>query len=258
MLLNLKKKTATRADSLVPLLDGAAVAEAAAEIFVASANAAVAERGRFTVALSAGTTPLKLYELLGTPAYSNRIPWSDTIVLLTDEPCVPQDHPDSNYRKIREILLDRVPLDAERVRAIEGETSHPARSAHFYECELRELFPDRERPRIDLVLLGVGNDGRTASLLPGTDALEESDRWVVANYVSHEETWRITLSLPTLCHARMALFVISGEEKAPIVVKAFGDLHHGEPYPCERVVPVDGEREILLDQAAASLLPDPY
>ncbi len=239
---------------LVPLLDPAAVAEAAAEIFVASADSAVARQDRFVVALSGGSTPRRLYELLAAPPYRDRIPWDRTVVVFGDERCVPAEHRDSNYRMARETLLDHVPLERDRVLPMAGHLANPHRAALFYENGLKALFPDQAWPSIDLVLLGVGEDGHTASLFPGTEALKVDDRWVVANYVSRLESWRITLTLPVLNHASMALFLVTGEAKAQIVAEAFGNAPHDGQHPCELVVPLQGDREILLDQAAASKL----
>lgn len=241
-------------ESLVPLVDADAVAEAAAEVFVATANAAIDRDGRFIVALAGGSTPRRLYSLLSSTAYAGKVPWERTHLLFGDERCVPTDHPQSNYRMVRESLLGDVPIPADHVHPIAGEMSHPGRAAHFYEAEMRGLFPDARWPRLDLALLGVGADGHTASLFPGTSALEERERWVVANYVAWLENWRITMTFPALNHARLILFLVTGKTKATVVAEAFGGGAHPEPYPCERVVPVDGEREILLDQDAASAL----
>ena len=177
-------------------------------------------------------------------------------MLFGDERCVPPDHPDSNFRMARETLLDGVPIPENQVLRMEGENANPARAAHFYETRMRELFPDAEWPRIDLVLLGVGTDGHTASLFPGTDALQERERWVVANYVPKLEAWRITLTLPALNSARQVLFLLTGSKKAGVVAQGFGGEPHDEPLPCELVRPRDGQREVLLDEEAAIQLPE--
>jgi len=247
-------EAALNRDQLVPLLDADAVAEAAAEVFVASAHSAVDRSGRFVVALAGGSTPRRLYSLLSSPDYAEQVPWDRTHLLFGDERCVPLDHPQSNYRMVRESLLSGVAIPPDNVHPIAGDMSHPGRAAHFYEAAMRGLFPDGEWPRLDLALLGVGADGHTASLFPGTSALDERERWVAANYVAWLESWRITLTVPTLCRARMVLFLVTGGSKAAVVAEAFGGRPHPEPHPCERIVPLDGEREILLDREAAAEL----
>lgn len=241
-------------ETIVPLVDADDVAEAAAELFIAAANSAVDRDGRFTVALPGGSTPRKLYALLASAEYVNRVPWEKTHLLFGDERCVPQDHPQSNYRMVREALLDEPPIARAQVHPMAGDMSHPGRAAHFYEAEMRGLFPDVEWPRLDLALLGVGADGHTASLFPGTSAIDERERWAVANYVAWLESWRITMTLPVLCHARMVIFLVTGKLKARVVAEAFGGRPHEEAYPCEQVVPLDGEREILVDRDAAAEL----
>lgn len=239
-------------ETLVPLLDAEAVADAAAEIFVASANAAAERHGGFTVCLAGGSTPRRLYELLATPEFAGRVPWDNVDVVFGDERCVPTDHEDSNFRMASDRLLNRVPIPRNQIHPMMGYFSNPSRAAYFYEEELRKLYPDAAWPRFDLLLLGLGEDGHTASLFPGTDALKESERWCVANFIPDFGNWRITLTLPALCHAELILFLVTGKSKARIVAEAFGGKRHeGEPYPAERVVPVEGRREVLLDRAAA-------
>jgi len=235
--------------------DPEAVAETAAEIFIAAAAAAVESHDRFVVALSGGSTPRRLHALLAEPSFAPRVDWDGTWVVFGDERCVPPDHPDSNYRSARDALLDHVPIPANQVLRMEGESSNPARAAHFYETALRELFPDQPWPRLDLVLLGVGPDGHTASLFPGTDALAETERWVTANYVPGLATWRITLTLPVLNAARQILFLVTGREKSAVVAEAFGGVPHEARHPCEDVRPRDGQREVLIDEQAASAIP---
>lgn len=176
-------------------------------------------------------------------------------MLFGDERCVPADHPQSNYRLARELLFDPVRVPSRNVHRMRGELDDPVAAAASYETVLRELFRGAPLPRFDLLLLGVGQDGHTASLFPGTAALRESSRWVVANHVPQLASWRLTLTLPALCAARRILFLVTGESKARVLAEAFGGSPHEPPYPCERVVPLDGQREVLADRAAASLLP---
>ena len=241
---------------VLTLSDAASVAEAAAEIFVATSVAAVETAGRFVVALAGGSTPRPLYELLSRREYGERVPWDRTWVTFGDERAVAPDHEDSNYRMAHEALLSRVPIPAEQVLRIRGELPNASRAALFYEETLRGLYPDEPFPRFDLVLLGMGPDGHTASLFPGTDALDETERWVVGNYVTKLAAWRITLTLPALNAARHVLFLITGRDKAERVAEAFGGLAHSGKLPCERIVPADGAREILVDAEAASAIPD--
>ncbi len=241
-------------EPLAPLIDAEAVAEGAAEIFVAMAHAAVAQRERFTVVLAGGSTPRRLYALLASPAYVDQVPWEHTHVFFGDERCVPADHEDSNYRMARETLLERVPIPRDQIHPMSGHLTNPSRAAFFYEQELRATFGDGVHPRFDLLLLGMGDDGHTASLFPGTDGLKEVGRWVIANWVPKLDAWRLTLTYTALVGAEMTLFLITGKAKARVVAEAFGGWPHDPPHPCEGVVPVDGVREILLDREAGSLL----
>lgn len=238
------------------LADPDSVAETAAEMFVATAESAVHERGRFTVALAGGRTPQILYRRLAEREFACRIPWDAGWYAFGDERCVPPDHPDSNYRAAYDSLLSNVPIPPERILRMRGELDQPSRAAFFYEQSLRELFPDDRWPRFDLVLLGMGADGHTASLFPGTDALAERERWVTANWAPALDAWRLTLTLPALCAARQVLFLITGRDKATVVAQAFCGAPHDPPHPAERVVPTDGAREVLVDADAASLLDD--
>lgn len=229
--------------------DADALARAAAEELAAAAARAVALRGAFTLALAGGSTPRRLYALLadrGAP-YRDRIPWARTQVFFGDERPVPPDHPESNYRMAREALLDHVPVAS--VHRIHGED--PAGAA-AYEAELRSFFripADGAPPRLDLVLLGLGPDGHTASLFPGTPALDERVRWVVSSFVARLGTRRTTLTLPVLNRARV-LFLVSGAEKAGALARVLAPPA-GEPLlPAARVRP-DGGALWVVDAAAA-------
>ena len=236
------------------LADPAAVAEAASEILVAAATAAVEVDGRFVLALAGGSTPRSLYSRLTRANQIGRVPWGRTWILFGDERCVGPDHPDSNFRMAREALLDHVPVPPEQVLRIEAENPQASRAAHFYEERMRELFPDGDLPGIHLALLGMGQDGHTASLFPGTDALDLEGRWVTANYLADRGEWRVTMTVPALCAAHQIVMLVTGESKAGRVAEAFGDQPHDDMLPIERVVPIDGTRIVLLDEAAASRL----
>ena len=228
------------------------IAAEAARLVAAAAEEAVARSGRFTLVLSGGRTPRALHAHL----LSERLDWERTIVLFGDERCVPPQHPDSNYRMARETLLDRLPRPPVEVLRMEGERP-PGEAAARYEEAMCQVFPGRPFPRIDLVILGMGPDGHTASLFPGTAALEERTRWTAANHVPQLDAWRLTLTLPVLRSAAAILFLVAGEDKAPVFAEAFGGKAHPVPYPCEEVRPTDGVLTVLVDGAAASRLPQP-
>lgn len=224
------------------------LAEMAAARVAATASAAIAERGRFSIALSGGSTPRPLYRLLAREPWAETIDWSHVDVFWGDERCVGPDHPDSNYRMARRALLDHVAIPKDRVHRILGEL--PAReAAAAYQVELRRVLGDEGR--LDLVLLGLGSDGHTASLFPGTDAVLERRRDVVAVYVEKLDTWRITLTLPIINRARQVVFLVSGASKANTVARTQG----GDELPAGMVQPTDGTLIWLIDREAAAGLP---
>ncbi len=233
--------------------DAEAGARAAAEEIGAAATRAVAAHGAFTLALAGGSTPRRLYALLADASapFRGRIPWDRTHVFFGDERPVPPDHPDSNYRMAREALLDHVAVAS--VHRIRGED--PA-AADAYEAELRRFFgvpPGGEPPRLDVVLLGLGPDGHTASLFPGTAAVDETVRWVVSPFVARLGTRRTTLTLPILNRARAVVFVVSGAGKATALARVLAPTPGAEPLPAARVRP-DGEAVWIFDDDAASAL----
>jgi 6-phosphogluconolactonase len=234
------------------LPDPPAMFRTAAAELSAAARAAVAQQGRFSLALPGGHTPRGLYALLaGDEAFRTAIPWARTHVFWGDERHVPPEDPDSNYRMAREVLLDRVPLPAANVHRVFAEERDAGRAAARYEQELRGFFglEGAALPRFDFVLLGLGPDGHTASLFPGTSALQEATRLVVATHVPALGTDRITLTLPVLNQAACVTFLVSGAEKAP-VVRAVLEQRRGTPLPAQRVRPT-GRLLWLLDAAAA-------
>jgi 6-phosphogluconolactonase len=227
------------------------VFEAAASEFSTLAVSAVNARGRFTVALSGGSTPKSLYALLASGSIS--VPWDKTYFFFGDERHVPPDDPESNFRMTRETgLLTRVP-DGNVFRVLAEETDADA-AARSYEQTLRQFFSVRagEFPRFDLVLLGLGPDGHTASLFPGTAALNENSRLVVANWVEKFQTYRITLTLPVLNRAACVTFLVCGADKAGMVREVLQDDQAN--LPSQKVLPVDGRLLWLMDRAAASAL----
>jgi len=223
----------------------------AAEIIADAPQAAVGTRGRFTIALSGGNTPVKLFELLASDPFRSRIPWDKTFVFWGDERCVPPDSKDSNYRLAYDLLLSKVPVPEANVFRMKGEAASPAEAAIEYEGLLKRTFEDRPFPKFDLMLQGMGDDGHTASLFPGSAALGESQKWVVANRVEKLKAFRLTVTFPVINAARRTLMLIGGANKAEILYKVLGGLSVG--YPVERVKP-QGDFIWLLDAGAASKL----
>ncbi|HVF49111.1 MAG TPA: 6-phosphogluconolactonase [Pyrinomonadaceae bacterium] len=235
--------------------DAEQLAQAAAERFVAAARAAVGVSGRFSVALAGGTTPRRVYKLLASDAYKNQLEWSKVHIFFGDERCVPPAHPDSNYRMARETLLARVAVPAANVHRIEG-AGDAASGARRYEDELRAFFKGDEWPRFDLVLLGMGDDGHTASLFPHTHALAEEQAWVVANRVEKLRAFRITLTARAINHAARVVFMVAGAGKAARLAEVLHGARDPERLPAQLIRPLAGSLEWLVDRAAAESLPD--
>jgi 6-phosphogluconolactonase len=223
--------------------------EAAARDFVAKAEEAIRERGRFAVVLAGGSTPIATYEILARD-HVDELDWSRVHVFFGDERTVPPQHEDSNYRIAREALLAHVRLGS--VHRMRGELA-PAEAAADYEEQLREFFgPDL--PRFDLILLGLGKDGHTASLFPETSALDVTDRWVVANPVLKLETTRLTLTVPVINAARNVIFLVSGEGKAEALREVLEGDADARGYPAKSVNPDSGDLTWMVDRAAAKRL----
>jgi 6-phosphogluconolactonase len=223
------------------------LAQAAASEFASRAADAIEERGRFAVVLAGGSTPKATYQILARD-YADRIDWGNVHVFFGDERSVPPDHEDSNYRMAREALLDHVPVGS--VHRMQGELP-PDEAAEAYEQDLRNFFGTEELPRFDLILLGTGGDGHTASLFPETSALEVHDRWVVANPVLKLETTRITLTFPVINAARAVYFLVAGEGKAGPVAEILEGSPDPREYPASLIQPQGGPTW-MLDEAAAS------
>jgi 6-phosphogluconolactonase len=225
--------------------------EAAAVEFAAQASEAVRARGRFTVALSGGSTPKSLYTLLTAEP---SIPWDKICFFWGDERHVPPDHPDSNYRMAYEAMLSKVPVRAEDIFRIHGEDRDAEAAARQYEQTLKDFFflSPGELPRFDLILLGLGADGHTASLFPGTAALNESRRLVVANWVEKFQTYRITFTFPVLNAAACVMFLAVGPDKAPMLHQVLENSSAN--LPSQQVRPNNGRLLWLVDGAAASAL----
>jgi 6-phosphogluconolactonase len=225
------------------------LARGAAEYFVARSGEAVAQKGFFTVALSGGSTPKILFELLANPnePFHAQLPWTMTHFFWSDERHVPPDHPDSNYRMAHEAMLSRVPVPESNVHRVHGENPNAADAAAEYEQTLLQLTK-QTLPQLDLILLGLGTDGHTASIFPGSEVLQETKRLVSAPWVEKLNTHRITMTLPLLNNGASVLFLVSGDEKAEIVKKV---LEGPKLYPAQYVQPTHGQLLWMLDKDAA-------
>ncbi|HKQ51485.1 MAG TPA: 6-phosphogluconolactonase [Pyrinomonadaceae bacterium] len=238
----------------VTVLDGAEeVARAAAERFVELAQRAIDERGRFAVALSGGSTPRRAYELLAGDDYGDRVDWSKVHVFFGDERMVPPDDAESNYRMASEALLARVSIPPENVHRING-LGDALANARLYEDELRTFFNDDAWPSFDLVLLGMGDDGHTASLFPGTLALDEQAAWVAANWVEKFNVYRVTLTAPAINRAAHVIFLVTGANKAGPLGEVLKGRFNPRQLPSQLIKPLDGSLEWLVDEAAAAHL----
>jgi 6-phosphogluconolactonase len=233
--------------------DVAALNAAATQEFSACVEAAVAARGRCSVALSGGNTPRGAYSLLAEQ-HKNTLSWDKVFIFFGDERHVPPDHPDSNYRMAREALLSRVPVPEQNVFRVRGELPADL-AADRYESELRAFFrmTGGGWPRFDLILLGIGDDGHTASLFPGTSALKEQSRLVVGNWVEKFQSYRITFTYPVLNHASEVVFLVSGKSKSEILRDIFDPAKRGN-YPAQDVQPENGRLLWIADRDAASRL----
>jgi 6-phosphogluconolactonase len=229
--------------------------QAAADEVIHAATAAVAERGRFTIALSGGSTPKNLYTLIAANASAN-LPWAQMFFFWGDERHVPPDDPDSNYRMAKEAFLSKIPVPPGNIFRIPAENPDAAAAAEAYEQTLRKFFAvgAGEFPRFDLILLGMGPDGHAASLFPETAALQEKSRLVVANWVEKLGTSRITFTLPLLNAARCVAFLVSGIDKAEALHEVLEGNAPGEKYPSKLVQPSAGKLIWFVDRAAASQL----
>jgi 6-phosphogluconolactonase len=228
---------------------------AAAEEVVRAANDAVSKRGRFTIALSGGSTPKSLFNLLATNARTV-LPWDRTLFFWGDERHVPPTDPDSNYRMADEAMLAKIPVAKENIFRMATENPDAAAVAEAYEQTLRKVFELQpgQVPVFDLILLGMGPDGHAASLFPGTDGLREKSRLVIANWVEKLKTSRLTFTLPVLNAARCVAFLVSGLDKAPALHAVLEGDAPGEQYPSKLIQPADGKLIWFVDRAAASEL----
>ena len=240
--------------------DAEALSLRTAELFADCIAQSIAARGLARIAVSGGSTPRRTFEMLADSSLPlrARVDWSRLFLFWVDERCVPPDHADSNYHMTREALLAKVPLPEAQILRMEGELD-PQQAAARYESTLRNQFrlEGAEVPCFDLIALGMGDDGHTASLFPGTEALQEWMRLVAANFVPQKDTWRITLTAPVLNHARNVVFQIAGKNKASVLRNVLLGPYDPEGTPSQLICTDAGSLLFLLDKDAAAQLPAP-
>lgn len=239
------------------------LARAATEQFIKLGVKAIAAHGRFAVVLSGGSTPRKTYSLLASKDFATKLAWEYVHIFWADERCVPPDHPDSNFKMARETLLNNVPLPADNIHRIRGEFE-PKKAARNYERELQSFFIAHNKRRgiahgeytfsFDLILLGLGEDGHTASIFPGTAALRARRRWIIANYVDKLDAWRITLTPIIINAATNIFFLVTGAKKAERLRQVLKGPHIPKALPAQLIKPTIGKVFWMVDETAAALL----
>lgn len=233
--------------------DAEELAHAAAVRFQTLAQSSVAHQGRFSVALAGGNTPRRVYELLATDEFKQQINWPSVHMFFGDERPVPHDHPASNYRMAFETLLSKVSIPVTNVHPMNG-AGDPHANARDYESELRSFFGGVSWPRFDLVLLGMGDDGHTASLFPDSPALNEMHAWVVANWVEKLGEFRVTLTAPAINAAANVIFLVAGEKKAESLYEILRGPSQQAHLPSQLISPKEGSLSWMVDAAAATRL----
>jgi 6-phosphogluconolactonase len=227
-----------------------ALANGAAEFICSQAQDSIARSGSFSLVLSGGSTPANAYQQLVTISQQQKLDWSSVQVYWGDERCVPPDHDLSNYRMAQQVLLNHIEIPEGNLHRMACEAD-PEIGADRYEELLREQFTDQVFPRFDLILLGLGKDGHTASLFPNADILDEEQRWVAPVYVPHLDSWRVSLTLPAINAARHVAFLVSGKGKANILKEIIENPTSN--YPVNRIAP-QGELTWFIDQDVGQLL----
>ena len=228
----------------------------AAEKFVEIGNRAIKENGSFTVALAGGSTPKSLYQLLTTEEYKSRIDWGKVFFFFGDERNVPPEDGESNFRMANENLLEPLQIQEKNIFRWQTEIEEAKKIAENYEKKIREFFDlsEGKLPRFDLILLGMGADGHTASLFPETEALSETKKLAVANAVKKFDSFRLTLSFPVINNAANVIFLITGNEKAETLKTIFEGELQPEKFPAQRVAPENGNLFWLVEKSAARFL----
>lgn len=236
--------------------DTHALTQAAAEHVIRQASLVINTRGRFTVALAGGSTPKSLYALLASPEYRTRLDWRNIEFFWGDERHVPPDHAESNYRMVHEAMLSPLAIPEKQIHRIHGELPHAQKAAEQYEKVLRTSIGKTvsQIPQFDLVLLGMGPDGHTASLFPGTDAVHEPTQMVAAPWVEKFQTFRITLTPAIINHANQVTFLVSGSGKAEVLRAVLEGPFQPDLLPSQTINPTSGHLTWLIDQEAAGNL----
>ncbi len=241
-------------DEIMVVPDASALAQTAADYFVQAAEHYISETGRFTVVLSGGSTPKAMFALLSESPYREKNDWKNIYFFWGDERCVPPDHADSNYRMTNETLLSKVPVPPENIFRVLGEKA-PAEAASDYAAKIRAFFPYEDLPKFDLVFLGMGADGHTASLFPFTTALHaDANKIAVGNYVEKLNVHRVTLTVGVINNAKEIVFLIGGADKATALKEVLQGDFQPELYPSQLIQPEEGKVTWLLDEAAIAQL----
>jgi 6-phosphogluconolactonase len=240
------------------LADGEAIAQEAAREFVTIARAAIAARGRFTVALAGGSTPKRMYELLAEPPLRDQVDWPKIDFFFGDERCVALEHPESNYGLAWRTLLSKLTLAQDRIHRVPADRADREAASRDYQAEIAKVFgvdPNGEPPAFDLVFLGMGPDGHTASLFPGTPVLKETQRWVAPTHVEKMPTKdRLTLTTTILNRAHEIRFAAGGADKAAALKQVLEGARNPQEYPSQLIQPISGRLVWLVDRAAAQQL----
>ena len=243
--------------SVIVARDADSAYHLAARTIVDCADESVASRGKFTIALSGGSTPRKLYELLSSADWAAKMPWNKTEFFWGDERYVPSSDPASNFHMTQEAMLQRVNVPAANVHRVRTEEAEPSRAAELYEQEIRQLVPSSGDglPHFDLILLGLGTNGHTASLFPYQPALHEKPRLVVAEYIEEVKMTRVSMTAPLINAARQILFLALGQDKATVIREIIAGPFDPERLPAQLIRPTGGRLKWIIDPAAAEKLP---
>jgi 6-phosphogluconolactonase len=228
--------------------DPESLSEAAARLFVKRSRRAVQVQNQFSVALAGGHTPERTYQILSQPHFHDQVPWTKVHVFWSDERCVPPDDPRSNAHMAHQALLDRVPIPPDQIHPIRC-NQNPQQAAEEYESLLRDFFAGRS-PCFDLILLGLGENGHTASIFPGTLAVEEQKRWVTAVFVAEQAMWRITMTPLLINQAAMVAFLVAGTAKARVLQRVLGGPFESYDLPAQLIQPVSGGLDWIVDKEA--------
>ncbi|MBX5450055.1 6-phosphogluconolactonase [Thermogemmatispora sp.] len=234
--------------------DAESLSQEAARLVTRLAQEAIVTRGRFTLALAGGSTPRKLYSLLASEPYRSQIDWTRVEIFWSDERCVPPDHPESNYRMAHEVMLSKLPIPAANIHRMPAEQTDHQAAAESYSAELRRVFSTTGVPVFDLIQLGMGPEGHTASLFPHQQALHERERLVLPVSVPKPPPERLTFTPPVINAARHILFLVTGSDKAEAIRAVLEEEGAPDDYPARLVHAAAGEVTWLLDTAAAAAL----